>query len=100
MRCGEVWTASRFGHDRKVVIVGHDSITRQRKAVLVVPISDVMPAGMVEPTVSDSEGTILGVAQVPRVGEISKEGLTAHAGVLAPTSVEKINVALRLTLDL
>lgn len=100
MKRGDVWTASRFGHDRKVVIVGHEAVTQKRNAVLVVPISEVVPPGMVEPVVSDSKGAVLGVAQIPRVGEVSKETLKACTGTLAPVSVEVINMSLRAALDL
>lgn len=55
---------------------------------------------MVEPVVSDSKGAVLGVAQIPRVGEVSKETLKACTGTLAPVSVEVINMSLRAALDL
>jgi hypothetical protein len=59
-----------------------------------------MGPGIVEPLVSDSAGGTLGVAQVPRVGEISKATLTVQAGALAPTSVEIVDMALRAALAL
>jgi mRNA-degrading endonuclease toxin of MazEF toxin-antitoxin module len=97
---GDVWVTSRFGHERKVVVVGDDGLTARRQWVLVVPISDVIGPGIVEPVVSDSTGSMLGVAQVPRVGEISKTTLTVRAGALAPTSVEIVDMALRAALAL
>ncbi|MEV0896800.1 hypothetical protein [Actinoplanes sp. NPDC049802] len=100
MRRGEVWTASRFGHDRKVLIVGNESVARDREGILVVPISDVLPPGLVEPVVRDVNGAVLGVAQTPRVGQVNKETLKARAGALAPASVEIVDISLRTVLDL
>jgi mRNA-degrading endonuclease toxin of MazEF toxin-antitoxin module len=97
---GEVWTRSRLGHESAVVIVGNDSLTVQRSGVLTVPISDVMPPTLLEPTVSDADGTALGVALIPRVGEVSKANLSACASALSPASMEAIDVALRAALAL
>lgn len=100
MRRGDIWVSSRFGRDLKVLVVGNEGLTAVRPAVLVLPISDVMSPGMVEPVVADDEGTFLGVAQVPRVGEMNKMSLTSRAGALAPASVEIVDMALRAALDL
>jgi mRNA-degrading endonuclease toxin of MazEF toxin-antitoxin module len=97
---GDVWIWCRFGHEHKVVVVGDDGLAAQRKGVLVVPISDVIGPGMVEPVVCDASGTPLGVAQVPRVGEVHKTSLTSQAGMLAPGSVEVVDMALRVALAL
>ncbi|MEV6297933.1 hypothetical protein AB0M02_00845 [Actinoplanes sp. NPDC051861] len=43
---------------------------------------------------------MLGVAQVPRVGEVHKEFLKARAGLLAPASIEMVDMVLRVTLAL
>jgi mRNA-degrading endonuclease toxin of MazEF toxin-antitoxin module len=97
---GEVWTRSRLGRDLHVVVVGHDNLTSARPAVLVVPISDVMPPSLVEPTVVNVQGATLGVALIPRVGEMSKATLASRASVLSPTSMEAVDIALRAALDL
>jgi mRNA-degrading endonuclease toxin of MazEF toxin-antitoxin module len=97
---GEIWTASRAGHDRKVIIVGHDALTASRDRVLVVPISDVRPATLIEPAVADHEGHSVGVALTAGIGEITKAYLTSRAGSLAPASSESLNIALRAALDL
>lgn len=100
MRRGEVWTVSRFGHEHKVIIVGNDDVTARRPGALTVPISDVAPPQMVEPVVADTDGVSLGVAQVPRVGEVHKGNLKSRVGALAPASVEIVDMALRVTLAL
>lgn len=100
MRRGEVWTATRAGHDRLVVIVGHDALTAARDGVLVVPISDVRAATLIEPALAYADGAPVGVAMTPRVGEISKSYLTGLRGGLAPESVESLDIALRAALDL
>ncbi len=65
-----------------------------------VPISDVMSPGIVEPVVADTDGIAFGVALAPRVGEVSKTVLTKQAGELAPASVEIVDMALRAALAL
>lgn len=100
MRRGQVWTATRTGHDRLVVIVGHDALTVARDGVLVVPISDVRTATLIEPAVAYDDGRPVGVAMTPRVGEISKSYLTGHVGDLAPASRESLDIALRAVLNL
>jgi len=100
VRRGEIWTATRAGHDRKVVIVGHDALTETRDRVLVVPISDVRPASLIEPALADAAGHPVGVALTPGIGEITKAYLTARAGSLAPASIESLGIALRAALDL
>ncbi|GAA2525176.1 type II toxin-antitoxin system PemK/MazF family toxin [Pilimelia columellifera] len=100
MKRGQVWTASRAGHDRLVVIVGHDALTDVRDGVLVVPVSDVRAATLIEPTVTLVGGDPLGVAMTPRVGEIAKTYLTEARGNLDPASAEALDVALRAVLDL
>jgi mRNA-degrading endonuclease toxin of MazEF toxin-antitoxin module len=100
VRRGEIWTASRAGHDRKVVIVGHDALTEARDRVLVVPISDVRPASLIEPALADADGHSIGVALTPGLGEIAKTYLTSRAGLLAPASAESLDIALRAALDL
>ena len=100
MRRGEIWTATRAGHDRKVVIIGHDALTDTRDRVLVVPISDVRAATLIEPALADSDGRAVGVALTPGLGEIAKAYLTERAGALGPASVESLDIALRATLDL
>ena len=97
---GEVWTVTRLGHERKVIIVGNEDVTARRPGALTVPISDVGPPEMVEPVVADTDGVTLGVAQVPRVGEVHKEYLKSRVGALAPASVEMVDMALRVTLAL
>lgn len=100
MKRGDVWIASRLGHERKVVVVGHDNVTASRDGVLVVPISDVLSSDLVSPMVSDADGTALGVAQIPRIGEVNKASLSSWAGALAPASVEIVDISLRAVLDL
>lgn len=100
MKRGEVWLRTRLGHERPVVVVGHDSLTTTRSTVLVVPLSDVMPPTLVEPTVSDADGAPLGVALVWHVGGMSKQTLAARASELSPASMEAIDVALRAAFDL
>lgn len=101
MRRGEVWSATRAGHDRLVVIVGHDALTDARDGVLVVPISDVRAATLLEPALAYAEeGGPVGVAMTPRVGEVGKSYLTGLRGRLAPESVESLDIALRAVLDL
>jgi len=97
---GDIWIVSRLGQDRKVAVVGHDKLTETRGGVLVVPISDVLSPDIVSPVVSDADGTALGVALIPRIGEVSKTSLSSPAGALAPESVEVVDVALRAALDL
>jgi mRNA-degrading endonuclease toxin of MazEF toxin-antitoxin module len=97
---GEVWTARRAGHDRLVVIVGHDALTAARDAVLVVPISDVRDPSLIEPAVSLTDGTAVGVATTPRVGEVDKTYLVGRRGELAPESRGALDIALRAALDL
>jgi mRNA-degrading endonuclease toxin of MazEF toxin-antitoxin module len=91
---------SRFGQDRLVIIVGHDALTAQRGRVLVVPLSDIRDPSLVEPLVTDSAGQVSGVAMVPGVGEVPKDGLKSRVGSLAPAGVESLNIALRAALDL
>jgi hypothetical protein len=67
---------------------------------LVVPVSDVRGSSIVEPVVSDVSGKPPGVAQIPRVGEVSRRALTTQSGVLAPASVEIVDMALRVALAL
>jgi mRNA-degrading endonuclease toxin of MazEF toxin-antitoxin module len=100
VRRGEIWTATRAGHDRSVVIVGHDALTDSRDGVLVVPISDMRSATLIEPALSYDTGDPIGVAMTPRVGEISKSYLTTARGHLSPESVESLDIALRAVLDL
>jgi mRNA-degrading endonuclease toxin of MazEF toxin-antitoxin module len=100
VRRGEIWTAARAGHERRVVIVGHDALTEARESVLVVPISDVRVSTLIEPSLADTDGRRVGVAMTPRVGEVTKSYLTTCSGVLAPPSVESLDVALRAALDL
>jgi len=100
VRRGEIWTATRAGHDRRVVIVGHDALTETRDRVLVVPISDVRPASLIEPALADAEGQSVGVALTPGIGEITKAYLTSRTGSLAAASVESLDIALRAALDL
>jgi mRNA-degrading endonuclease toxin of MazEF toxin-antitoxin module len=100
VRRGEVWTATRAGHDRLVVIVGHDALTEARDGVLVVPISDVRAATLIEPALTYADGGPVGVAMTPRVGEIAKSYLTGVRGSLARESVENLDIALRAVLDL
>jgi mRNA-degrading endonuclease toxin of MazEF toxin-antitoxin module len=100
VRRGEVWNASRAGHDRLVVIVGHDTLTATRAGVLVVPLSDVRASTLIEPAVSTDDGQPVGIAMTPRVGEIDKTYLTERRGQLHPDSGEALNVALRAVLDL
>ncbi|MGH3679845.1 MAG: type II toxin-antitoxin system PemK/MazF family toxin [Natronosporangium sp.] len=99
MRRGQVWTAQRAGHQRLVVIVGHDALTAARDGVLVVPISDVREPSLVEPELSLTDGTPAGVATTPRVGEIDKTYLVEQRGVLAPQSRDSLDIALRAALD-
>ena len=100
MRRGEIWNATRAGHTRKVVIVGHEALTGMRDRVLVVPISDVHAASLIQPALADDDGHSVGVALTPGVGEIAKAYLTARAGSLAEASVESLDIALRAALDL
>ncbi len=100
MRRGEVWTATRAGHDRQVVIVGHDALTDNRDGVLVVPLSDVRSPTLIDPIQEDYDGKPVGVAMTPRVGEIAKAYLTVHAATLAPASAESLDIALRAVFDL
>jgi mRNA-degrading endonuclease toxin of MazEF toxin-antitoxin module len=100
VRRGEVWTATRAGHDRLVVVVGHDALTDARDGVLVVPISDVRAATLIEPALAFTDGQPVGVAMTPRVGEITKSYLSGMRGTLAPDSVESLDIALRAALDL
>jgi len=100
VRRGEIWTATRGGRERSVVIVGHDALTEARESVLVVPISDVRAATLIEPALADTDGRMVGVAMTPRVGETTKSYLTARSGALAPASVESLDIALRAALDL
>jgi mRNA-degrading endonuclease toxin of MazEF toxin-antitoxin module len=100
MKRGDVWVFCGLGHQRKVVVVGDDGLTARRQAVLVVPISDVRGPSIVEPVVSDVSGKPLGVAQIPRVGEVNRRSLTTQSGVLAPASVEIVDMALRVALAL
>jgi mRNA-degrading endonuclease toxin of MazEF toxin-antitoxin module len=97
---GDVWISSRFGRDRKVVIVGLDRLTADRDRVIVVPISEAFAPDLVAPTVSMGDGETLGVAQIPYVGDVGKTSLTLRAGVLTPLSVESVNIGLRAALDL
>lgn len=100
MRRGEVWAAVRAGHERLVVIVGHDAVTTARDAVLVVPISGVRAATLIEPALVDQGGQQLGVAMTPRVGEVSKSYLSARRAVLDAASTDSLDIALRAVLDL
>jgi mRNA-degrading endonuclease toxin of MazEF toxin-antitoxin module len=100
VRRGEVWTVTRAGHERRVVIVGHDALTEARGGVLVVPISDVRAASLIEPALVDTAGRPVGVAMTPRVGEITKTYLTDRRAALDPASVESLDIALRAALDL
>ena len=100
MKRGEVWTATRAGHDRLVVIVGHDALTEAREGVLVVPLSDVRASTLIEPTLTDTTGQTVGVAMTPRVGEITKSYLTSKRGTLDQASAESLDIALRAVLDL
>jgi mRNA-degrading endonuclease toxin of MazEF toxin-antitoxin module len=100
VRRGEIWTATRAGHDRTVVIVGHEALTETRDRVLVVPLSDVRPSSLIEPALADADGRPVGVAMTPGVGEVAKVYLTARAGALAADSAESLDIALRAALDL
>jgi mRNA-degrading endonuclease toxin of MazEF toxin-antitoxin module len=97
---GQVWTARRAGHERLVVIVGHNALTAAREGVLVVPISDVREPSLIEPAVTLANGTPVGVATTPRVGEIDKTYLVEQRGDLASASREALDIALRAALDL
>lgn len=100
MRRGEVWTASRAGRERLVIIVGHDALTEARDSVLVVPVSDVRVPTLIEPAVTAVDGAPVGIAMTPRVGEITKSYLTQRRTSLHSDSVEALNIALRAALDL
>jgi mRNA-degrading endonuclease toxin of MazEF toxin-antitoxin module len=100
VRRGEVWIATRAGHVRLVVVVGHDGLTDARGGVLVVPISDVRAATLIEPALTFTDGRPVGVAMTPQVGEIAKSYLSGAPGTLAPDSVESLDIALRAALDL
>jgi hypothetical protein len=82
-----------------VLVVGRKASPRNETAFRS-PISDIASPGIVEPMVADVDGSAIGVAQVPRVGEVSKTVLTKRAGVLAPVSVEIVDMALRAALAL
>jgi mRNA-degrading endonuclease toxin of MazEF toxin-antitoxin module len=97
---GEIWIASRAGSKRFVVIVGHNSVTEQRAGVLVVPLSDVRASTLIEPTVTDEDGDPVGIAMVPRIGEIDKAYLTERRGRLNPESLDALEIALRAVLDM
>jgi mRNA-degrading endonuclease toxin of MazEF toxin-antitoxin module len=97
---GEIWTVSRLGHERKVIVVGAEGVTARESTVLVVPISDVKPPSLVEPTVSDIEGAALGVAQILFVGQVGKASMKDRAGELTPASVEIVDMSLRAALAL
>jgi mRNA-degrading endonuclease toxin of MazEF toxin-antitoxin module len=97
---GEIWTASRAGHDHKVIIVGHDALTASRDRVLVIPISDARSATLIEPAVADDGGQPVGVALTAGIREMTRAYLTSRAGALAPASSASLNVALRAALDL
>ncbi|WP_328462804.1 hypothetical protein OHA21_36245 [Actinoplanes sp. NBC_00393] len=83
-----------------MIIVGTDGVTARRPGALTVPISDVGPPELVQPVVADTDGVTLGVAQIPRVGEVNKDYLKSRVGALAPASVEMVDMALRVTLAL
>jgi mRNA-degrading endonuclease toxin of MazEF toxin-antitoxin module len=100
VRRGEIWTASRAGSQRLVVIVGHDAVTAQRSGVLVVPLSDVRASTIIEPTVSDEDGKPVGIAMVPRIGEIDKNYMSERQGRLDTASIEALEIALRAVLDM
>ncbi|HCT76208.1 MAG TPA: hypothetical protein DGG94_13595 [Micromonosporaceae bacterium] len=100
MKRGEIWVAGRAGNKRLVVIVGHDALTEQRDGVLVVPLSDVRASTIIEPTVSDEDGSAVGIAMVPRIGEIDKSYLVERQGRLSPESIEALEIALRAVLDM
>jgi mRNA-degrading endonuclease toxin of MazEF toxin-antitoxin module len=100
MKRGEIWTASRAGHARKVIVVGHDALTASRDRVLVVPLSDARLATLIEPAVADDGGRSVGVALTAGIQEMTRAYLTSRAGSLAPASSERLNIALRATLDL
>lgn len=99
-RRGDVWVAERAQKPRLVVVVGHHGVSAIRDAVLVVPISDVRASTIIEPGVHDEEGHSVGVAMTPRVGEVSKDHLTARHGRLSATSLESVDTALRAIFDL
>lgn len=100
MRRGDVWTAVRLGHERRVVIVGNDAINGRHDGVLVVPMSDVHEPDLAMPSVRDSEGKLLGTFLTHHVGQVNKSYLTARAAVLDPESRESVDIALRAALDL
>ncbi|GAA2504177.1 type II toxin-antitoxin system PemK/MazF family toxin [Winogradskya humida] len=100
MRRGEIWVVSRLGSKRAVVIVGHDTLTADRDAVLTVPLSDVMPVRIAEPALRDSTGMSVGIARTPLLGQVMKDYLIERRGELAPASVENLDIALRAVLDL
>ncbi|GIF40429.1 type II toxin-antitoxin system PemK/MazF family toxin [Actinoplanes xinjiangensis] len=100
MRRGDVWTAVRLGHERKVVIVGNDVLNDRHEGVLAVPLSDVHEPDLVMPSVHDSEGKPLGTFLTHRVGQVSKAYLTSRAAVLDQASQESVDIALRAALDL
>ncbi|WP_305784826.1 hypothetical protein [Symbioplanes lichenis] len=83
-----------------MVIVGHDALTLERDAVLVVPLSEVIGASLVQPHLADNAGRPVGVALTPRVGEIAKGYLKAPRGELEAASGESLDIALRAALDL
>ena len=100
MNRGQVWTARRAGHERLVVVVGHDAVTAARDSVLVVPISDVRQPSLIEPEIRLADGSPVGVATTPRVGEVDKAYLLHHNGELSPESRGELDVALRAVRDL
>ncbi|NMO51967.1 type II toxin-antitoxin system PemK/MazF family toxin [Actinoplanes sp. TBRC 11911] len=100
MKRGDVWIRYRIGQENKVLVVGAEGLTAQRKGVLVVPISDVIDSDVIQPAVSDESGNRLGVAQIPRVGEVDKSYLTERVATLAPESVELVDMSLRVALAL
>jgi mRNA-degrading endonuclease toxin of MazEF toxin-antitoxin module len=97
---GEIWTASQAGHERKVIIVGHDALTASRDRVLVIPISDGRSATLIEPAVADDGGRAVGIALTAGIREMTRAYLTSRAGSLGPDSSESLDVALRAALDL
>ncbi|MEU4160296.1 type II toxin-antitoxin system PemK/MazF family toxin [Actinoplanes sp. NPDC026670] len=100
MKRGDVWTAVRLGHERRVVIVGNDAINDRHDGVLVVPLSDIHEPGLALPSVRDIEGKPLGTFLTHHVGQVNKGYLTSRAAVLDEASRESVDVALRAALDL
>jgi mRNA-degrading endonuclease toxin of MazEF toxin-antitoxin module len=95
-----VWLRQRAGAQNLVVLVGHDKLTETRPNALVVPLSDVRASTLIEPDVRLEDGTPVGMAMTPRVGEIAKDYLAERKGRLHADSLDALETALRAVLDL